>query len=185
VCFRGILRCIIFRRSRACLFEGLCEGVSTRFGLQMLAKSVEGIEMFEMEIVQQMHALKTKILKNGTACRACLVRCALRWCEYSIWATNARKITRKDTPDLLFRFPKSSFEEHTFVEQSPFRTFLCLPNEYFGKRNHRSGVSFRGTLRWLVAQIEYSHPRKAHRKDTPDTLFRFSKSSFGSINFDK
>ena len=40
-------------------------------------------------------------------------RDTLRGCEYSIWATNARKITRKDTPDLLFRLPKSSFGRHT------------------------------------------------------------------------
>jgi len=41
-------------------------------------------------------------------------RGTLRGCEHSIWATNARTITRKDTPDLLFRFPTSSFGEHTF-----------------------------------------------------------------------
>jgi len=56
---------------------------------------------------------------------------------------------------------------------------LCLPNEDFGKRNSRSGVSFRVILRAFVAQIEYSHPRKVARKDTPDLLFRFPKSSFG------
>jgi len=39
-------------------------------------------------------------------------RGSLRGCEYCIWATNARKITRKDTPDPLFRFPKSSFGRH-------------------------------------------------------------------------
>jgi len=56
---------------------------------------------------------------------------------------------------------------------------LCSPNEDFGKRNRRSGVSFRVILRAFVAQIEYSHPRKVPRKDTPDLLFRFPKSSFG------
>jgi hypothetical protein len=49
---------------------------------------------------------------------------------------------------------------------------LYILNEDFEKRNRRSGVSFRGTLRWLVAQIEYSHP-----------LFR--KSSFGMHRFSK
>jgi len=68
-------------------------------------------------------------------------RGTLRGCEYWIWATNALKITRKDTPDLLFRFTKSSFGEHSLF------TNLCLTNDDFGKRNRGSGVSFRGTLR--------------------------------------
>ncbi len=42
-----------------------------------------------------------------------------------------------------------------------------------------SGVSFRGTLRWFVAQIEYSHHRKEPRKYTPNLRFGFPKSSFG------
>ena len=48
-----------------------------------------------------------------------------------------------------------------------------------GKRNSALGVSFRMTLRGLIAQNEYSHPRKVHRKDTPNALFRVPKSSFG------
>jgi len=57
-------------------------------------------------------------------------RCTLRGCEFSIWATNARKITRKDTPDLLFRFPKSSFGEY----KVPSATRpLFLDNLHFGQ----------------------------------------------------
>ena len=93
--------------------------------------------------------------------------------EYSIWATNPRKVPRKHTPDLLSRFPKSSFGRH----KSAYT--LCIPNEDFGKRNSVSGVRFRCTLRGFVAQSEYSHPRKVPRKRTPDTLFRFPKSSLG------
>jgi len=77
---------------------------------------------------------------------------------------------------------------------SPFETFspiganlstnactinVCIPNEDCGKRNSGSGVSFRGILRGVVVQIEYSHPRKVPRKDTPDPLFRFPQYSFG------
>jgi len=39
-------------------------------------------------------------------------RGTLRGCEYSIWAMNPRKVPRNDTPNALFRFPKSSFGEH-------------------------------------------------------------------------
>ncbi len=55
----------------------------------------------------------------------------------------------------------------------------CLCDENFGTRNRKSGESFRVTLLWFVAQIEYSHPRKVPRKDTPDLRFRVPKSSFG------
>jgi len=109
--------------------------------------------------------------------------------------THPSKVPRKDTPDLLFRFPKSSFGEHRFVlniYKTRYRTSrgesnrsmyddacLCSPNEDFGKRNSGLGVSFRVILRAFVAQIQYSHPRKVPRKHTPDLLFRFPKSSFG------
>jgi hypothetical protein len=56
---------------------------------------------------------------------------------------------------------------------------LCSPNEDFGKRNMMSGVSFRGTLRGCEYSICATTPRKMPRKDTPDPLFRFPKSSFG------
>ena len=55
---------------------------------------------------------------------------------------------------------------------------FMLPKRRFWKRNNRSGVTFRGNLRAFVAQIQYSHPRKVPRKDTPDLMFRFPKSSF-------
>jgi len=56
---------------------------------------------------------------------------------------------------------------------------LCLPNEDVGKRNRRSGVSFRGTLRGCEYSILATNARKITRKDTPDLRFRFPTSSFG------
>ena len=44
-------------------------------------------------------------------------RCTLRGCEYSIWATNIRKVTRNHSPDTLFRFPKSSFGMHKEIQK--------------------------------------------------------------------
>ena len=58
-------------------------------------------------------------------------------------------------------------------------TILCIPNEDFGKRNSRSGVFLSNDFARVRIQIQYSHPRKVHRKETPDLLFRFPKSSFG------
>ena len=60
---------------------------------------------------------------------------------------------------------------------------LCSPNEDFGKRNSGSGVCFRGTLRGCEYSIWATSPRKVPRKDTPDALFRFPKSSFGRHKF--
>jgi len=56
---------------------------------------------------------------------------------------------------------------------------LCSSNEDCGKRNSALGVSFRMTLRGLIAQNEYSHSRTVPRKDTPNALFSVPKSSFG------
>ena len=61
---------------------------------------------------------------------------------------------------------------------SIFLNLMHVLNEDFGKRNSGSGVFFRGTLRWVVAQIEYSKPRKIPRKDTPRPLWRTKKSRF-------
>jgi len=62
--------------------------------------------------------------------------------------------SKTHTRDLRFCFPTS-----------------ISPNDDLDKRNRRSplrsGVSFLGTLRVFVDQIEYSHPRNVHRNDTP------------------
>ena len=63
-----------------------------------------------------------------------------------------------------------------------YRLNLCSPNEDFGKRNIGSGVSFRGSLRGCEYWIWATNARKITRKDTPDLLFRFPKSSFGEHN---
>jgi len=55
----------------------------------------------------------------------------------------------------------------------------CLPNEDFGKRNSRSGVSRRCSFRGRENSILATNLRKVPRQDTPDLLFRFPKSSFG------
>jgi len=60
------------------------------------------------------YASQTQILENETARWACLFD---GLCEYSIRATNHRKVPRKDTPNALFRFPKSSCGEHKIVQQ--------------------------------------------------------------------
>ena len=66
-----------------------------------------------------------------------------------------------------------------FILFSSERRKLCLPNDDVGNRNSRSGVSFRGTLRWCEYSIWATRPRKVPRKHTPDLLFRFPTSSFG------
>jgi len=50
-----------------------------------------------------------------------------------------------------------------------------LPKRRFWKTKQPVGRVFSSDLRTFVAQIEYSHPRKVPRKDTPDPLFRFPK----------
>jgi len=53
-----------------------------------------------------------------------------------------------------------------------------------GQKNHNmhhrtSTDSIRQSM-WFVARVEYSHPLKVPLKDTPNSLFSFPKSSFGS-----
>ena len=59
----------------------------------------------------------------------------------------------------------------------------CLPNKDFvrpcSRPNKHSGVSFRSSFQWIVAQILYSHPGKAHRNETLKCLFGLPKYSFG------
>ena len=59
------------------------------------------------------------------------------------------------------------------------RTFYAPQTKILEDGTKERSVYFRGTLRWLVAQIEYSHPHKVPRTCTPDPLFRLPKSSFG------
>jgi len=47
---------------------------------------------------------------------------------------------------------------------------LCIPNEDLGKRNRRSSVSFRGTLRGCEYSIWATNARQIARKDTPELL---------------
>ncbi len=63
---------------------------------------------------------------------------------------NERKITRKDTPDPLFRFPKCSFGEHRFVGFARACDFegLC------------EGVSTRFGLRTLAKYLENTRPTR-------------------------
>jgi hypothetical protein len=44
--------------------------------------------------------------------------------EYSIWATNHRKVSRKSGFHLLFILPKSSFGEHRFAVESSRRQLV-------------------------------------------------------------
>jgi len=105
--------------------------------------------------------------------------------ENSVRMCISRNFMHLDNKKHYFVFTASlSTFSYSFRPRGESATFLfatMLPNEDFGNRNSRSGVSFRGTLRWLLAQIEYWHPRKVPRKDTPDMLFRFPKSSLGGI----
>ena len=62
-------------------------------------------------------------------------RGTLRGCEYSIWATTIHKMPRKDTPDLLFRFPKSSFGRHKvakgqLVRAEKTKIPIIIPNDF-------------------------------------------------------
>ncbi len=56
---------------------------------------------------------------------------------------------------------------------------LCSPNEDFGRIDKRWNPDFRYTFQWVVAQIEYSHPWKVHRKSWFHLLSVLPKSSFG------
>ena len=61
---------------------------------------------------------------------------------------------------------------------------LCSPNEDFGRSNTRLGVRFRCSFRWFFTQIEYSHPWKVLRKDTPFACAYFQKFFFwGAYNY--
>ncbi len=85
-------------------------------------------------------------------------RSTFQGCEYSIWATNHRKVSRKSWfHHLLFILPKSSFGEHKVCKMNrvkldssnmwcvrcvrfsgmlcSFVTSLCSPNEDFGMPN--------------------------------------------------
>jgi len=50
---------------------------------------------------------------------------------------------------------------------------ICTPNEDFGNRNRRSGVSFRGTFRGCEYSIWETSPRKVPRKDTRCSICAF------------
>ena len=92
---------------------------------------------------------------------------------------------RGELPTAALRTCKHTHECARFVNwltQSGV-AILCLPNEDFGKRNSRSGVSFRGTLRGCEYSIWATNARKITRQDTPDPRFRFPKSSFGEHIF--
>ena len=90
--------------------------------------------------------------------------------EYS----HAWKEPWKDTADLLFRLPKSSFGEHKhykmITKDSRMRCDVLVswdaaifcsnfmhPNEDFGRPNKHFRVRFRNTFQRFVAQIRYSH----------------------------
>jgi len=108
-------------------------------------------------------------------------RWTLRGCEYSIRLRTIAKSLQKCQPelvvDIIGDLSKMEIVEKKgtscrrlpdmrFIRLTPMVRILCSPNEYFGKQN-MSGVSFRVILRWVVAQIEYSHPRKVPRKTRP------------------
>ncbi len=81
-------------------------------------------------------------------------------------------------PLVSTRFGRRSFEkyfENVFPNlRSDFQNLrlesisLCSPNEDFGRLNKRSVVHFLCILQRFVSQLEYSHPRKVHRKGTTD-----------------
>jgi len=103
----------------------------------------------------QLYAPQTKIFENKTADWACLFDVLCEGCEYSIWATNHRKVTRKDTANRLFRFPKYSFGSSRrqlvpFFGQSPFWTNSqkCQPSiqvDTFGYLSKMEIVQKKGT----------------------------------------
>jgi len=88
-------------------------------------------ELFEMEIVRKMGRSGTRLSKtdvrppklsmlpnedvgkrNSTS--GVSFRWTLRGCEYSIWATNHRKVPRKDTPDISRRQLTPVFDKPAF-----------------------------------------------------------------------
>jgi len=77
--------------------------------------------------------------------------------HYEVFAINSPQYTRQ------MQELKASYES------------LCLPNEDFGKRNSRSGVSFRGTLRAFVAQIETLTSSQSASKRHARPVVAFSK----------
>ena len=99
---------------------------------------------------------QTKILENGTGGRACVFqnrrlgcikfgvsfRGTLQGFVAQIKYSHPRKVPRKDTSDLLFRFPKSSFGMHNFMP--PKRRFW-KPKQRVGRvcSRHFARVSTR------------------------------------------
>jgi len=87
---------------RACLFEVLCEGVSTRrvpllplFDKPAFSRfSQHGEPQIGIEIVGKI--VKRRVCQKGGGVA-------------HAWYSHPRKVPRTDTSDLLFRFPKSSF----------------------------------------------------------------------------
>ena len=63
-------------------------------------------------------------------------RGTFRGCEYSIWATIHRKVPRKCTPDLLFRFPKFSFGAHKITPT----VLVCTKNMASNVRHRKACI---------------------------------------------
>jgi hypothetical protein len=86
-----------------------------------------------------------------------------------------------ENPDFIFCsfFPNLRLEQPTAGLES---IYLPLPNEDLGKRNSRSGVSVRGTVRWVVARREYSRPAKYLENTRPTRCSVFPNLRLGSID---
>jgi hypothetical protein len=89
--------------------------------------------------------------------------------EYSIWATNHWKVSRKSGLHLLFLLPKSSFGEHRItlyqVIDAPQTTI------WEGRTNISERVSRGSTFQRFVAQIDYLCPWKMRHRETHSEMF--------------
>ena len=89
--------------------------------------------------------------------------------EYSIWATNHWKVTRKSGLHLLFLLPKSSFGEHRItlyqVIDAPQTTI------WEGRTNISERVSRGSTFQRFVVKIDYFCPLKMRPRETHSEMF--------------
>ncbi len=108
------------------------------------------------------------------------VRSTFQGREYSIWATNHWKVSRKSGFHLCSSFQNLRLGSmHLDAWKLPKN--LCSPNEEFGRPNKHFRTRFPSTFQRFVAQILYSQPWKVLRKCVLKRLFGLPNYSFGRV----
>jgi len=173
-------------------FRSTFKGVSTRFGLRTIEKSVENPDFIFCSSFQNLR-LGSIILEGWTKDEIRISKEALfKGVSTRFgWDTNRWKVLPREThsetlvrPSTIFVWDfESIFDQcmniHLMSRPISFQLvcrcaifgFVFLghriyapPNEDFGRMNKRWNPDFRLTFQWFVAQIEYSHHWKVLRK---------------------